>query len=225
MFYQIVSLFCSHGIHCFHWSQYHLYFSLKATSSSGVTWEHQTKFSSMYTLTSTLYAIMQHSKDYITFFFRGLTAELWCCKSQAFPPILMITHLLKPQPQGSLFSQIKALNLMCVSWGSTVNPKSLKHSRGLVHSSMGIFPPTLQKFTSDPFFLFLSPKGFKSWVKKPSDMRTAWRHCTFICLIFNFVAFGAINIISGFRNQPEAVVKLQDYAESGRRVESTLLTE
>lgn len=223
MFYQIVSLFCSHGIHCFHWSQYHLYFSLKATSSSGVTWEHQTEFSSIYTLTSTLDAIMQRSKDYITIF-RG-----WLLSSDA-------VNLRLPSPHSHDYTPAKAsvtrefifsnkspkpyvcfLRIHCESQ----IPKTFKGISPQLYGDFSTYTPKIHLRS----FFFSSPKGFEARVKNPPEMRIVWRPCTFICLIFNYIVFGAINIVSGFRNRPAAAVKLQDYVESGRRVESTLLTE
>ncbi len=82
----------------------------------------------------------------------GPTAELWCGKSQAFfPPILMITHLLKPQSQeGFVFPNKIPKPYVCLL---RIHRESqiLKHSRGLFHSSVRIFPPPFQKFTPDPF--------------------------------------------------------------------------
>lgn len=68
--------------------------------------------------------------------------------------IILIIHQLKPQSQRSehLLPEIKSLNLMCVCLGSTVNPKSSDIQGGLFHRAMGLLPPTLQIFTSNPFF-------------------------------------------------------------------------
>lgn len=56
--------------------------------------------------------------------------------------ILIITHL--PALKGSLFSQMKSLNLECLSRICS-EALFLKHSLGLPSSSVGIFEPTLQK--------------------------------------------------------------------------------
>lgn len=56
--------------------------------------------------------------------------------------ILITTHL--PALKGSLFSQMKSVNLKCLSRICS-EALFLKHSLGLPRSSVGIFEPTLQK--------------------------------------------------------------------------------
>lgn len=57
--------------------------------------------------------------------------------------------------------------------------------------------------------------GGKCGNAEPVEMRTAQSRCTFICFMFNKSVFGAIAATLGFRNRPEAALKLQDYVESG----------